>query len=223
MRISKIYAKATYHKGMKDLHAFGYISYKPSYNPYRGSLVYLFPFNEGGDNAPRGEREITTAASSASPINSGYYDNSPSGEQVLVPSINRSNKTKNKNEEKALEIIGEQMSADEKPKQDQGLTKPQSSNRYQGINQTLFAPFSEISHCFQSLGSSEIEAERFFNYYSKKGWRVGSQAPMTNWKSAARNWVANSKRIRNTISKNHVQKSPNILNQNAGKDYSEPL
>ena len=42
MRISKISAKATYHKCIKDLHNFGYIKYIPSFNPFKGSLVYLF-------------------------------------------------------------------------------------------------------------------------------------------------------------------------------------
>jgi len=45
MRISKICSKATYHKRLKKIHALGYIKYEPSYNPYRGSLVYLFNFS----------------------------------------------------------------------------------------------------------------------------------------------------------------------------------
>lgn len=32
---------ATYHKCMKDLHAFGYITYTPSYHPGAGSSVSL--------------------------------------------------------------------------------------------------------------------------------------------------------------------------------------
>ena len=44
MKVSKISSKATYHKCMKELHNFGYLKYMPSYNPYKGSLVYLFNF-----------------------------------------------------------------------------------------------------------------------------------------------------------------------------------
>jgi hypothetical protein len=44
MKISKISAKATYHKCMKELHELGYIRYQPSYNPFKGSLVYLMNF-----------------------------------------------------------------------------------------------------------------------------------------------------------------------------------
>jgi hypothetical protein len=39
MRLSKIRGLATYHKYMRDLHAFGYIAYVPSFHPVAGSVV----------------------------------------------------------------------------------------------------------------------------------------------------------------------------------------
>ncbi|MGN6602467.1 MAG: hypothetical protein ACTHK8_08435 [Ginsengibacter sp.] len=41
MRGAKIFGLGTYHKCIKDLNEFGYISYQPSYNPRVGSRVYL--------------------------------------------------------------------------------------------------------------------------------------------------------------------------------------
>lgn len=41
MDLSKIRSVATYHKGMKELHHFGYIIYEPSYNPFAGSRVTI--------------------------------------------------------------------------------------------------------------------------------------------------------------------------------------
>ena len=41
MSLSKIASIATYHKCMKELNAFGYLSYHPSYHPKNGSLVLL--------------------------------------------------------------------------------------------------------------------------------------------------------------------------------------
>ena len=41
MAASRIQSKATYHKIMKDLQAFGYLKYTPSYHPVRGSAVGL--------------------------------------------------------------------------------------------------------------------------------------------------------------------------------------
>ncbi|HPH46085.1 MAG TPA: hypothetical protein PKU83_03705, partial [Chryseolinea sp.] len=46
MKVSKICANATYHKVMKDLHNYGFIVYKPSYNPFRGSEVELVQFDD---------------------------------------------------------------------------------------------------------------------------------------------------------------------------------
>jgi len=40
MGFSKIASTATYHKCMKDLDAHGYISYRPSFHPGKGSLIY---------------------------------------------------------------------------------------------------------------------------------------------------------------------------------------
>ncbi len=45
MRISKIYSKATYHKCIKDLDFLGYLDYRPSYNPFTGSQVYMYNFS----------------------------------------------------------------------------------------------------------------------------------------------------------------------------------
>lgn len=43
MAYSRIASIATYHKCIKELDAFGYIRYQPSYNPIRGSLVHWPP------------------------------------------------------------------------------------------------------------------------------------------------------------------------------------
>ena len=51
MAASRIQSKATYHKVMKDLQAFGYLKYTPSYHPVKGSSVGLvirdFERNQG--------------------------------------------------------------------------------------------------------------------------------------------------------------------------------
>ncbi|MCD8741975.1 hypothetical protein LT679_15280 [Mucilaginibacter roseus] len=40
MAYSKIVSIATYHKCIRELDAYGYISYQPSYHPKLGSQVY---------------------------------------------------------------------------------------------------------------------------------------------------------------------------------------
>jgi len=41
MLFSRIKSKATYHKCLSELVAFGYISYQPSFDPYKASLVRI--------------------------------------------------------------------------------------------------------------------------------------------------------------------------------------
>ncbi|HZH97170.1 MAG TPA: hypothetical protein VEY06_14860 [Flavisolibacter sp.] len=41
MQAAKISGLATYHKCMRDLHAYGYIRYEPSFHPARHSQVCL--------------------------------------------------------------------------------------------------------------------------------------------------------------------------------------
>lgn len=51
MRTSKIGSANTYTRCLRDLHKYGYIEYKPSQNPYRGSLVNLYRFDTTTDNS----------------------------------------------------------------------------------------------------------------------------------------------------------------------------
>ena len=39
--------------------------------------------------------------------------------------------------------------------------------------------------------NSHVEAEKFFDYYSSKGWLVG-RSKMKDWKAAIRNWLKNN-------------------------------
>lgn len=45
---------------------------------------------------------------------------------------------------------------------------------------------------FAEQGSSEKEAKSYIDYYTAKGWKIGENAQMKNWKAAARNWIRRS-------------------------------
>lgn len=46
MQVAKIGAKGTYHRCIKDLDNWNYISYMPSHNPYKGSRIRLFELKQ---------------------------------------------------------------------------------------------------------------------------------------------------------------------------------
>lgn len=112
MRISKISSKATYHKCLRDLNRKKYIKYEPSYNPYKGSLIFLFDFSDF-------LKPVQKRASSSDKILSKFElvvnkqgtstetSTGTSTEQALVSSINNTNITNNSNIEN-LENLGEQ-------------------------------------------------------------------------------------------------------------------
>ena len=102
MRISKISSKATYHKCLKNLHSLGYIKYEPSYNPFKGSHVYLFNFSE--DLKPMLKKD-RNQSSFFEPVTKQVIDKQETttnnaSEQALVPYINNTNNTNIPNESK---------------------------------------------------------------------------------------------------------------------------
>lgn len=83
-------------------------------------------------------------------------------------------------------------------------------------NTSFYLPsMEEVKEFFQN----DIEAEKYFNYYSSKGWVVGNKSPMKDWKAAARNWKLNSAKFQT----GKKEPSPGNLNVNQNKDYSVPL
>ena len=74
---------------------------------------------------------------------------------------------------------------------------------------------------FQEKNISSIEAEKYFNYYTSKGWLIGGKTQMKDWKAAARNWILNVGKFNSTKGTNNL--NPNNLNVSNTKNYAEPL
>jgi hypothetical protein len=65
----------------------------------------------------------------------------------------------------------------------------------------------------------ELEAIKFFNYFSSNGWLVGGKTPMVDWQAAAQNWILNAPKFISNEQSNRAKH----LNTGTDKDYSEPL
>lgn len=78
----------------------------------------------------------------------------------------------------------------------------------------------EVTLFFNEKNFPEIEAQKFYNYFSSNGWLVGGKTPMVNWKAAAENWMLNFNKF--NPNDTNVPKS-NYLSTTTTKDYSEPL
>ena len=49
-----------------------------------------------------------------------------------------------------------------------------------------------VIDAFIEAGSTEKEANKFYDYYESNGWKQGKGKPIINWKAAARNWIRRS-------------------------------
>ena len=240
MRISKISSKATYHKCLKALHHQGYIKYEPSFNPFKGSHVIMFNFSEDLKPQPKSttsnfnpvieqvvDKLCTTAETSKEQL----------GEQVVVPYINNTNKTNILNISKRVNL-GEQAkkieevnvnSRNEAPEalpngaqlilENETNPKEKSSVKKEKVTELKIPDIEGVLTYFRLQEFPELEANKFFNYFKSIGWLVGGKTPMTDWKSAANNWMLNAPKF---ISHERTDRTKK-LDTSAGKNYSEPL
>lgn len=195
MKVSKICSKATYHKCIRELNDYGYLKYMPSYNPFKGSLVYLFNFRTGTEQAVNGNRtKIETST-----------------EQALVPYINNTNNNKlqtkvnerahtQKNKKSVIKKTGDQKKKKVAAKKKNNFVVPE---------------ITEVREYFLSKKYPAIEAEKFFNHFTSNGWLVSGKTPMRNWQAASNKWMLNSSKFNNNkISHLHAA---------TGKNYNEAL
>ena len=224
MRISKISSKATYHKCLRNLHALGYISYEPSYNPFKGSHVFLFNFSEYLKPIPKNEKttspknELVSELVNEQVVNKRCTSCGTGTEQALVSYINNTNIPNISNN---LKIVNLDEQA-KKIENDDSFFKNEAKEekKLREKKKDLTPTIEEVKSYFLNHHFPELEAIKFFNYFSSNGWLVGGKSPMVDWKASAQNWILNApKFIPNEQQPNRAKH----LNTGIDKDYSEPL
>jgi len=201
---------------MRELNDKGYVKYEPSFNPFKGSMVILFNFSD--DLKPvqkRASNSEKILPNTEQVANKQGTSIGTATEQALVPSINYINKTNNLN----ISNLGEQpqnfkidnLFSEEKKEEEKKLREKKK----------LFSTPTngEIKKYFQQQNFPELEAQKFFNYFSSNGWLVGGKTPMIDWTAAAQNWMLNANKF-------NIHENPNRakhLNASTEKNYAEPL
>jgi hypothetical protein len=96
-----------------------------------------------------------------------------------------------------------------------------SKRRTASGSQVFLNPKIEIVKTyFREQNFPELEAQKFFNFFSSIDWLVGGKTPMANWQASAQNWMLNSSQF-------NPNTKPKALHYNATnnneKNYGEPL
>lgn len=238
MYASKIGSINTYIRCMKDLDAWEYIKYEPSFNPHKASQVNLFNFSNCNNNSKTNGIDISNNKA-------GSKAAEQSGETVVIPytnntnSINTINNT-NKRESKKTspkknlsfkkEIDNEKSekksdspvlskteeSGQEKKEKSSGQ-KEKLGRRAESRRQRPL--LLEVQTYFQQNNWPAIEADKYYNHYQSNGWLVAGKTPMVDWQASAAKWMLNAEKF-TLKSKTGELRSQSVV---AGKNYNEPL
>ena len=250
MRISKIASTATYHKCMKDLTEREYVIYKPSFNPFKGSILEVCKLDFYTKPVPKKELKKRSAKSKNDQVIERVNEqvtkqalNKHQTSSKHVPYINNINNTNiinlakqeiSKNEKKLIftnSIFDEVEEKDLKVelKEEKKLREKKKKVEIEKSKPTL----EETQIYFLEKKFPEVEAQRFFNYFESNGWLVGGRTKMKDWKAAARNWMLNTKKFtKNQITDSALSSRaqsresllvPNHLHVTNQKNYGEAL
>ena len=228
MKASKINSNATYHKCMKELQTLGFIEYLPTFNPHSSSNVNMINFSEEAKTKPKLEQltysnnepvQKTTLSKNNTAIEQvneqAYIYNN---KQTYLNNINIDIGTNSNFLENEKLIFEENnLKSVEEKKEEKSSAKKEERKVMNSILPSLELTIEYF--LFQS--STEIEANKFFNYYSSTGWLVGGKTKMRDWKAAARNWIMNQDKFK--IKTPIAQLMPHNLNIANNKNYAEPL
>lgn len=238
MRASKIGSVNTYIRCIKELDTWQYIKYIPSYNPQKGSQVYLYSFNNSNDNSNNNGSDISNSKGS-------NKASDKASEMQVIPYTNNSNivnKINNVKVGKQPQKNNLKNNSDDNSKSNskskQKKEKEKSSAKKERSLSCRAKPrperpiLEEIKNYFAKNNYPSVEADKFYNHYESNGWLVGGKTPMKNWEASANNWILNSTKFndgkanqRNSVTSSGVEKRNRAgnLQTTTGKDYSEPL
>ena len=182
-------------------------------------------------------------------LNKSCTSSETSTEQAVVPSINNINNTNSSNDKnvanlneqaKKIEEINNSIlkneTEEEKEKKFREKKKsisdsptPIEKNKYGGGKEVFVTSsvvekptIESVKTYFQENNFPELEAQKFFNYFSSVGWLVGGKIPMIDWQAAAQNWIINSVNFKDNTT-NSPPIRPQHLNTTTDKNYAEPL
>lgn len=245
MKVSKISSKATYHKCMKELNEWQYLKYKPSYNPFKGSLVFLFNLQADNEESQKYKQiSLFNFQPSDKSEEDNHTNNETSVEQALVAhhtkietsieqaqepyiNINKHNKLNIVNIDKQAKKLAVQNLNGSKEKEKLRQKKKKQTTDVTARHEAV-PTLQQVQEYFKTQSYPAIEAQKFYNYFQSNGWLVGGKTKMKDWQAAARNWILNAQKFASkssSLSERAGVRLPKAKNLHTkqNKNYNEPL
>lgn len=199
MMASKIGSKSTYHRCVTDLDAWGYLSYFPSNNPYKGSKIKMSII--GTSDEPDMERynpELEQLAERYHPIREpvvnqnhptngrAVYPHRPVSGQALVSTINSTKQIKNNKQPKGRQAVFD---------------------------------------FFKEKGFDADEGKKFYAHYETNDWKTSDGKTIRDWQALAKNWMDRTDLFakQNKPNKKPPSQNQDNLRTTKNKDYGQPL
>ncbi|SHG73858.1 hypothetical protein SAMN05444483_1263 [Salegentibacter echinorum] len=224
MQKAKIGSNSTYHRCLRDLHKWSYITYFPSNNPFKGSKIKMLILEINTELEPVVPRNDAEASKAYSPeleqLAAHYY---PNDEPVM-----NCNPPKNEQATARERPINEQALNHYRPKNGQALVS--NINNTKTININKPNDRQAVFNFFEEHGFNAEEGKKFFEYYSANNWRTRDGATVQNWQALAKNWITRSKQYQKrkkagksvaSLQKSH-QDWDHLKTSNT-KNYGQPL
>jgi hypothetical protein len=167
MQMSRIGSKTTFAKVLRDLHDFGYITYKPSgYTAMKPTITMLI-FHEMDSPCP------TTVTAPVQDMNNPCPDNGTDP----VPEVGYIDKQMQTNVNNAISVC---VPHTPHPK-----------------NKKVVPPAKEeVIRWFTEKQISLDTGSAFYHHYKAIGWKIGKNR-IVEWQDAAEKWIINSKKVTN--------------------------
>ena len=204
MCCAKIGSKSTYHRCVKDLHSWGYLSYFPSNNPYKGSKIKMAVFgisdeHEAGQYNPELEQLAERYHPAREPVT--YQHNPINGQAVNL----------------------------HRPVSGQALVSTINNIKQVNINKQPKGRQAVLGFFIEKDYDAD-EGKKFFEHYKTRNWKTSDGKPIRDWRSLAINWMDRAELFGDEHKPNNQQPShPNSyrdednLRTTKNKDYGQPL
>lgn len=210
MNVAKIGSKSTYHRCVVDLDQWGYLTYFPSNNPYKGSKIKM-AIIETSDEPDLGQYnpKLEQLAERFHPIREPVaYQHCPNGGQALNP----------------YHPTNGQAMYQHRPVSGQALVSNINNTKQVNINKQP-KDRQAVLYFFKEKRFPADEGKKFFEHYQERDWKTGDENEVRDWRALAINWMDRAELYgsENSQTKKGVSQIRDNLKTTKIKDYGQPL